>query len=421
MPIRRRALAQQRGRLDEVLAALGAAAGADVVHFVAALVTALDRHAARQREVGFDVGHAAHVAQRALCKVAVALVAGLLAGRVAARLGHRHAVGAFALQAARTLHRVRVVAAQARGAPHRQVGREIALGTGGGVEGFVGHLRIGVRRQGPGLARLVVACNADDVGRLGEAAAGGRLLLEAVDAQELRRTLERVGLAQVRVVAGGALHLSAFEWQLRLDAGRARADRAAVGDAQFAVARRQRCVVGEGDRVVVCQVGADVACEAGGRAGAGGHRAAGAGAGERDALVGPAVEHVDAAQRQRAVVARQAQLGTATRPGRQLGGVGFDRTRGVGRVGGTRELAVPQRRGGNVFRAMRGVAEDADLRFAGRLDGAGAGRRQVVLGVGDVGDFRRRHRPHLRQGQQHGQRQQDQQRCGACHHRPPRN
>ena len=306
----------------------------------------------------------------------------------------------------------------------RQTGRlagKLALRRGGHGEDLVGHLRVGMRRQRPGLAGLVVARQADDVGRFGKGAAGGRLLLKAIDAQELGRALGGVGFAQVRVVAGGTLHLPRFERQPRLDAGRTGAHRGSVGGAQFAVASGQRGVVGEGDRVVVGQVHAEVARETGGRSGAGRHRAARPGAAQRNRLVGLAAQHIDTAQCHRAVVAGQAQLGAAARPGREFRDIGIDRARGVRRVGCTRELAVPQRRGRNVFGRVRRVAEHADLRFAGRLHGARTGDRQVVLGVGDVGDLGRADRPHRDQRGQRSQQAHDQQRGKARHQWPPRN
>ena len=94
--IRRRALAQQRGRLDEVLAALGSGAGANVVHFAAGLLIGrLDRHAARQREIVLDVRHAGDAGQGALGEAGVALVAGFLDSRCPAGLGRGGAVGAL--------------------------------------------------------------------------------------------------------------------------------------------------------------------------------------------------------------------------------------------------------------------------------------------------------------------------------------
>ena len=53
----------------------------------------------------------------------------------------------------------------------------------------------------PGLAGLVVAGDAEDIARFREAAAGGRDLLEPVEAQELGRALQGIGLLQVRIVA----------------------------------------------------------------------------------------------------------------------------------------------------------------------------------------------------------------------------
>ena len=294
------------------------------------------------------------------------------------------------------------MAAQAAGAPHREVRADWKLPLVGcrGSKQLVSHQWIGVRRQRPGLTRLLMAGQAQDIASFGEGAARRRLLLEAVNAQKLRRPLERIGLAQVRIVAGGTLHLPRFQWQPGLDAGRTRAHGGAVGRTQLPVTNRQRSVVSEGDRVVVGEIDAEIARKAGGRPGTGGHRAARSGAVQCDRLVGLAAQHVDVAQRQRAVVARQAQLAAAAGAGRQLGRVRLNRAGGVRRVGGARKLAVPQRRGGDAFGPVRGVAEHADLRLAGRLDGARAADRQIVPGIGNVGDLGRAHRSHRHQRSQ---------------------
>src|SRR6185369_11137497 len=127
------------------------------------------------------------------------------------------------------------------------------------------------------------------------------------------------------------------------------------------------------------EIGAEVARETGGGAGAGRHSGAPAGRDGAGALrIGrrtDAVQDIDVADGNRAVVAGQAQLGTAAGlVERALHLLGVERVGIVEHialgVAVARQLAVPQRRGTG-RRGMRRVAEDADLRLGGRLDIAG--------------------------------------------------
>ena len=118
------------------------------------------------------------------------------------------------------------------------------------------------------------------------------------------------------------------------------------------------------NRVIVAQVGAE-------RGGAGQHPL------RADALHGDAPVVDRAADGDRAVMTRQAELRrTRRQPDRRL----HRRARVRLVVGRRRERLVPQRRGG--IGVVRGVAEDADLGLGGRLHGARAGDREIVLVAG---------------------------------------
>ncbi len=91
--------------------------------------------------------------------------------------------------------------------------------------------------------------------------------------------------------------------------------------------------------MIVAQVSAQLAGEAGRVTGAGGHYPARPGTGHTDGHVGLCVQNVDLADRNGAVVTGQAQFGTAARGCRDV--IGIDRVRRVGGVGRARGLPIP--------------------------------------------------------------------------------
>ena len=125
--------------------ALEAGPGADLVTYLGRLA----------QELGFDVRHLDRDGQRRLGSRRVALVAGFLQRRVAALLGRKRAarwqrrIGAFTREPPRALHRVRVVAVEARRTPDRQELRllwEIKIGCGmGSGDGRQRRQFVGVR------------------------------------------------------------------------------------------------------------------------------------------------------------------------------------------------------------------------------------------------------------------------------------
>ena len=174
----------------------------------------------------------------------------------------------------------------------------------------------------------------------------------------LSSTRKSPKLSSWRVVARRALHRPVG---IQGDLGR---QRHRVYEVR--VAGRERRVEEERDRVIVAQIGAEVRRRAG--------RQRRDAAGHRDDLV--AREHV--ADGDRPVVARQAHL----RRARGLPGLGIERRARVHRVGQARGAPVPERFDGG--RAVRRVAEDADLLLDRRADVAGPARREVVHRVDDA-------------------------------------
>src|SRR6185369_6560448 len=112
-------------------------------------------------------------------------------------------------------------------------------------------------------------------------------LLEAVESQELLVADGGIGFPNMGIMAGSTLDLSLigsrragiFKFELGFDGGRADPDQGRVGAgvAQFAVTVGQGVVVGNRNRVIVADIGAEVARETGGGAGAGRHSGAPAG------------------------------------------------------------------------------------------------------------------------------------------------
>src|SRR3569832_1287164 len=391
------ALAHVHLCLDEVLAALLIVQpGTDVVYLAhSQLIGVGDRHVtAHGREISLDIGHT-KARKRALVDAGVDAaqdtavggvtgVTGLLDGRLtavmesgAARRDADRTVRALAQDAPRTLHGVRIVAVQTRGLPHLRAARKLAQIGGRVLIGIGRDLRVGVGRAGP--AGLVVAGKTNDVVVRVERVLYRLCLLETVHAQEF--DVFAGGVADMRVVAADALDAILFERQGwgRPFAASAIADlRHRRRVVQFTVACGLRAVEGEGDRMIIGEIHADLTREAGGGSQALGYGVSGAdaGTGEIDIGVFRAIEYVHCTQGERAVVAGETEF----RFGARLTEVDSnERTRGVRRVGDAGQFAIPDRRLGRLGRAVRCVAKGAELRFAG---GGGVALRAV----GQFGD-----------------------------------
>ncbi len=379
----RRDLAQQRLALGKVLVG-------DIVHLAAGrLIGAGDGHVAGQGKVAGNIGHlpATVVHDR---RGAVALVAGLLDGRAAPALGAGHRVGALAQQPPGPVHGVGVVTVQARRLPDLDAGGKLALGRRRAGVDLVGRGRLGMGRARPG--GLVVAGQAHDVAALAEAPLGRGSRLETLQAQELDRGAgRRVG--NVRVVAGGALHLRLAPATGRLQRHRRVAARAGHGDVrlptgvvELAVGAGQRGVVGQRDGVVVGQIHPQIACVAGLGPRAARHGVVSRQPAHGDGHVLLPAQHVDHVDGQRAVVARQAQLGAARRLGQHAAadGLGVQGGRAIHGIGLARYLPVPQGRARKVVGPVRGMAEGADLLLAGGPHRPRARDGEIVLGAADL-------------------------------------
>ena len=266
-------------------------------------------------------------------------VAGFLLGGVTTGFGSQETIRALAQQLTGALHRVRIVAIQAARLPHRHIERKFAQAGGRAGIGFVGRQGVGMGGLRPCLAELVMAGEANDIVVFIEVRAGRKAFLKAMQAQKLD-VFRDIAVADMGIVAAGALQLAVFQRHQRPHTGRAVGDmRLEIGIAQFPVGVGQGAVVGERNRVVVTQIGAEVTCKPGINARARRHDAAGAGAVHGNGYVGLRIDHVDLADGDGAVMAGQAQLGAAARRRRDV--VGVDRSGRIGGVCSARLLAVP--------------------------------------------------------------------------------
>jgi hypothetical protein len=135
----------------------------------------------KSQEVSLDVGNPGDVHKNALGWAAVALVAGLLNGRLAAALRYADGVGALAQQPPRAVHGVGVVAVETGRLPHTHIVGQVAQAGRVVAVNLVGDADVGVRGLRPGNPELVVAGQAHGVGTGAEAAAGGRRRLQAIE------------------------------------------------------------------------------------------------------------------------------------------------------------------------------------------------------------------------------------------------